>query len=420
MNIIEDIEIQAYKGIEEISFPCNSINIIVGPNNTGKSSILESIWLAVSSINNFTDSLGNEFEDLIGKEDSLEYLDDFKYLIFEGKNESKIKLRFSENNNVELNLKYCEKGYLEEISDFFRNFLLSLNDSDLSPWAYEIFGSRERDIDYRLRELQRIGRLYKPDESKEKFDLLVKELSDIVDSKKEKIRNELISSKKLFAISRVNEKLTAIYLLTKIYEGQIFSQYNDVNDVNSGPVKNIPLLISSPNIAADVSVLHDKLLSGNKIQEVIKTLKKKIPYFEDIRKKNDALVVLLNNVTEPLPFAFMGDGFKALLKLTFMAPLVENGIVLFEEPEVSMHPGYLDILADELVSSSEASQFFVSTHSLEFIDYLLEIAEKRNKIDNINIIKLHRLSNGEIERQIYGGREAKQKIEDIQIDLRGY
>lgn len=57
MNIIKDVKITDYKGIEEIHFPCESINIIVGPNNTGKSSILESIWMTISSLNNFEDVL---------------------------------------------------------------------------------------------------------------------------------------------------------------------------------------------------------------------------------------------------------------------------------------------------------------------------------------------------------------------------
>ena len=128
----------------------------------------------------------------------------------------------------------------------------------------------------------------------------------------------------------------------------------------------------------------------------------------------------LKSIDNPLPLSFMGDGFKALLKLAFLAPLVNNGIVIFEEPEVSMHPGYLEILADEIISNSENSQFFISTHSLELINYLLEKADKMNKINDINIIKLRRLNKGEIDRQILSGRQSKQKIEEIQIDLRGY
>ena len=34
MDIIKEVKIKNYKGLEEIQFPCRSINIIVGPNNT--------------------------------------------------------------------------------------------------------------------------------------------------------------------------------------------------------------------------------------------------------------------------------------------------------------------------------------------------------------------------------------------------
>lgn len=44
MEIINKIQISNYRGISKLPAPCNSINIIVGPNNTGKSSVLESIW----------------------------------------------------------------------------------------------------------------------------------------------------------------------------------------------------------------------------------------------------------------------------------------------------------------------------------------------------------------------------------------
>lgn len=405
MNVIKDVEIKEYKGIEEINFPCNSINIIVGPNNTGKSSILESIWLTIASLNDFKDILDTGFNHVIGREDN------FKYLIHGSKKESQIKLKVSENDNVELSLKYCEKDCPEELREIFHNFLFSLNEYDYSPYGYEAFGPR--DTEYRLyRELQRVSRFYKPDEPKDRLDNLLEELSSAVYAKREKVRNDLLTAEKLYITSTVDKKLNAVYLLTKNYNGQIFTQINNM--------QKIPLLIGSPNIEEDISLLHDKLLSGNKIQGVINVLKKKIPYFEDLRKSDDTLVVLLSNATEPLPLSFMGDGFKALLKLEFLAPLVKNGIVLFEEPEISMHPGYLDILADEILSNSENSQFFVSTHSLEFIGYLLEKADRKNKTDNINIIRLHRLNNGEIERQILNGRESKQKMDEIQMDLRGY
>jgi len=161
-------------------------------------------------------------------------------------------------------------------------------------------------------------------------------------------------------------------------------------------------------------------VNRKKLAEVLDTLKNRITYFEDIREVDDELVILLENLDVPLPLSSMGDGFKTLLKLSFMAPLIKNGIVLFEEPETSMHPGYLNILAREIISSSEYSQIFISTHSLELIEYLLEKAEKSDKIESIKILRLRRLSDGYIEREICSGKDAAEEVEMIKTDLRGY
>jgi len=64
MNIIKNVEITDYKGIEGMQFSCGSINIIVCPNNTGKSSTLESVWMAVASLNNFEDNLATHLYDI--------------------------------------------------------------------------------------------------------------------------------------------------------------------------------------------------------------------------------------------------------------------------------------------------------------------------------------------------------------------
>ena len=186
-------------------------------------------------------------------------------------------------------------------------------------------------------------------------------------------------------------------------------------------IRKIPLIIGSPQVVGDdVSEIYKKLVNTKKLAEVLDVLKERIPYFEDIREVDDNLVILLENLDEPLPLSSMGDGFKTLLKRSFVAPLVKNGIVLFEEPETSMHPGYLNILAREIISSSEYSQIFISTHSLELIEHLLEKAEKSDKIESIKIIRLRRLLEGYIEREICSGKDAAEEMETIKTDLRGY
>lgn len=408
MNIIKDVKITDYKGIEEIHFPCESINIIVGPNNTGKSSILESIWMAVSSLDNFEDVLETTLDDVIDESH-------IKYLVHKFKRKSSVELELHQNDRIVLDLLYSDKKYPQEIEEFFLNFVVSIDASNNPQFEYSIDRTIMRE-EYRLMtELRRARKLYKNEESKDKLDEMMQRILNKIDNTAEKIRNELIQSEKVFLTSKANNKLVAIYTIMDAYQGEIPMQNEEIL-----PISVIPLILSSPKIDEDLPELYTKLINTKKLAGVLETLRQRIPYFEDIRESDVGLQVLLENLDEPLPISFMGDGFKALLKLSFMAPLIKDGIVLFEEPEVSMHPGYLDILAKEIISSSKKSQFFISTHSLELVEYLLEKAEKANIIDSINIIRLRRLGNNYIDREICSGRDAKEEMELIKSDLRGY
>jgi len=415
MNIIKDVEITNYKGIEELRFPCGSINIIVGPNNTGKSSILESIWVAISSLNNFEDTIGTQLSD-IGVTENI------RYLIHQGKQKSTITLELVEDDGITLDLLYSERGYPEEVAEFFLSFINKAPKIDDLDYYLRHLRPFKTDSRMSLMELQsleiKIDGLYKREGSPEVLDKLMRRVSENLESSIEDYRNRLIESEKIFLTSKLNNRLIDVHAIIGIY-------YEGIPIFNEGipPIHKIPLLISSHPIGGDcdyVSELYKKLVNTKKLAEVLDTLKNRIPYFEDIREADDDLVILLENLDEPLPLSSMGDGFKTLLMLSFMAPLIKNGIILFEEPETSMHPGYLNILAREIVSSSEHSQIFISTHSLELVEYLLEKADKSDKIESIKILTLRRLSEGYIEREIFSGKEAAEEVETIKTDLRGY
>jgi len=408
MNIIKNVEITNYRGIEEMQFPCSSINIIVGPNNTGKSSILESIWMAVSSLNGFEDDLETRLYD-IGVTENI------RYLVHQGKRKSTIKLEMFGNDRITLDLLYSEKGYSEEVAEFFLDFINETPKTDILDYHRCPLKS---ELHFKIMELysieNKINRLSKKEGSKEELDKLLKRVSENLESAIEEYINELIKSEKIFLTSKLNNDLIGIRAIIDACEWEIPIPNEDVLTLYA------PLIISSPHIDKDVSELYKKLVNTKKLAGVLDTLKERIPYFEDIREAGGDLRVLLENLDEPLPLPSMGDGFKTLLKLSFMAPLVKNGIILFEEPEASMHPGYLNVLAREIISSSEYSQIFISTHSLELIEYLLEKAEKSDKIESIKILRLRRLSDGYIEREFCSGKEAAEEMEIIKTDLRGY
>jgi AAA15 family ATPase/GTPase len=116
----------------------------------------------------------------------------------------------------------------------------------------------------------------------------------------------------------------------------------------------------------------------------------------------------------------MGDGFKSMLKIFYLSVLAKNGVITLEEPELSLHPGYIEMLADAIIFCSKETQFFISTHSNDLIQSLLEVADHNNCLDSIQIIKMHpRLDTHTIEAEEIPGAEALEDIETINIDLRG-
>lgn len=428
MEIIKDIRITNYKGLEEIQFPCGSVNILVGPNNTGKSSILQSIWMAISSLNNFKDVLDTTLTDII--------LDKFNinnnhYLITQGKQQSKIELLLYDNHKLTLELLFSINEYPEGIADLFLEFVNKMSRMDnllyyprrIIKGRYDPRGNYKssEELYFLIQKLREVEQFSKNRNIKENIDErielenLMKNLSEKLDSDIEAYKNEIIKSEKLFLTAKLDNQLISLYTTMDNYTGEI-----PISKMDSFSNYMIPLIINSSTINANASVLYKRLVNTKNLAEVLNILKTRIPYFEDIREPERELHVLLENVEKPLPLSFMGDGFKALLKLSFMAPLIRNGVVLFEEPEVSMHPGYLDILAREIILNSDNSQFFITTHSMELLTRILEKADKSDKLESVKILRLRRLSDGYIEREILSGKEAKEEIETIETDLRGF
>jgi AAA15 family ATPase/GTPase len=170
----------------------------------------------------------------------------------------------------------------------------------------------------------------------------------------------------------------------------------------------------------DLSHLHDLSIESNKINKTRDSLREKIDYFEDIRKTDLGLQIFVKGQKNPLPLSSMGDGFSSLLKLTFMNNFLDNGIIILEEPESSLHPGFLYLLCEAMISNSQESQFFISTHSIDFIKTILKVAEWSNQLSNVQIIRMHSQPDGlNLDLEMISGDCAKDEIENIGRDLRG-
>jgi len=408
MEILKEIEIRNFRGIKNIKFKPKSINIIVGPNNCGKSAILEAIALFVS--------FPNDFRDVMGK-DLFEYLCERygKYILKTNSNKAEIKGKLRKREYI-LNFEYYAKGFPSDekgelISRYFTNNeaippkffidLLSKPQKNIKSDA-EIFRDKlNRELLYDVKKY--VISLYNNQSN-------LKSIHIVMNSEDLQKNLEKIASKQL-----KNE------LLLTLISFEI-SSHNVVMKFNKRGFKKYPVVFNKMMYSTEE--LHDMVIKNkyieNDINDIIEFIKEKIFYIEDIRRTKEGIYVKTSNENEYMPLSTMGDGFKALLKMSFIMALAKDGVVILEEPENSLHPRFLDIVAETLVKSSDSVQLFLSTHSLEFLYEILEKAEELEKLNEVNIIRTHRkrYKPDDVIIEVVDGKEAKERIDDIGEDLR--
>jgi len=98
-------------------------------------------------------------------------------------------------------------------------------------------------------------------------------------------------------------------------------------------------------------------------------------------------------------------------------PRRERGLlILLEEPERNLHPGYIELVTDYIakVANEERAQFFISTHSNEFVESLVDKATKVS-----SVFRMYREFDGKITYEQFTGFESKESMTEIKEDLRG-
>ena len=91
------------------------------------------------------------------------------------------------------------------------------------------------------------------------------------------------------------------------------------------------------------------------------------------RRDHDTVNIKIGNEKER-PIQSLGDGMQQLIILTL--PLFEHSdkplFLFIEEPELFLHPGFQRVLIDEILAKSERQLYvFVATHSSQFLDITL-------------------------------------------------
>lgn len=386
---INEIDISGFKGIPNIIIHPKQINILVGKNNTGKTSILEAISSTLeANINNLQMKYGEHLSSFINV----------------NRTESKVVVKL-ENENRYI---FLRKPELTEIIPEFKKQLIN-----------------------RLKVLSRtLHHIPGEGEWKKAEDLLDKILTNV--SLLHKIKDESI---RIESGNNISYIFSYTSLILKEIEPLVKYINEDIFHMNLTPFL---YLLKEPNffyMPADEN--HEKALAFIKdlaVRGIKETNKSKINEIENYLKERkicenlerfdiDKLLFKRNGKEYEIPFSFMGDGFKSLIGL-IMRTSKNTQIILMEEPENHMHPAYITEIIRQIIDFSIINniQFFITTHNCDILDVvsrdLIEPRYQTYLSKELNIIKLDYLHD-DIMVQELNRDAALEELEDLKIDLRG-
>lgn len=169
------------------------------------------------------------------------------------------------------------------------------------------------------------------------------------------------------------------------------------------------------------SAVFDKILKLDTISQInIDDLKNFLSAITNeridrIEKKIAEIIVLYNN-GQRVPMSLMGDGIKAAIAYYYALNTKKRSIILLEEPENHLHPGLMRIIADEIAKTK--SQVFITTHSIEFLGYVLDSCSKLGIEEDVRVFRFKSMEDGVPNVEVYNGSEANVAINTIGVDLR--
>lgn len=439
MTTIERLRVAGIKSIDQIELNPNQINLITGRNNVGKTSLLESI--------DFLFNPGN-IEHLRGNLDKI---------INEGSGAGSIECEYrkgqmtldSYDNTSDTNTIHDEIG------------LRQPNDSEVIEYSMDIINN-----------ILEINEGYPMGVGTEVSEIEVAQTVSNIREDTEEIMSEVVaglSEKEIISNMRDNIIILEVDgdVHPYIHLGQGYNnlrrkvvdrcieqaiQNIQIESFSEEDTKNIRNTLShdfrrllAPRFGGDqfveddprqiegVTLIRDPKLNSNSTSLSEDRSAIIASDIEDFLKDSDIIdnlndfsfnkiVYTEDNSKHEVPYEFMGDGFKSIVGCLWH--LFDNrttrNVLLLEEPDVHMHPGYVEKLVRQLIklAKEENIQLFITTHNLDMIESFLSEPLEESHGDylrsNFQIVQM----TGKIHREL-DYEQGKEEVQELNSDLRG-
>ncbi len=382
-QILRNLYINGFRGFQEITLAdFADINIIVGMNNSGKTSLLEAIGILCNPLNPF-----------VWFEVSQRKFTSNKGFFRNTPNSESLKWIFSQNKNSnneqfdrELNIS-CDGGIFvsnlkAKLSEIFS---LELNENienlDIQSNNEEQFNEDKENEDYNKKGLElsiEISYQNKEDEQQSLFE-----------------KKDIAKSFEFWENDRfVYRKPENPFIKTKIIS---------------------PSYSGSESVQLSQAILSEDKDIKNEILELIQFFDSDILDLIILFPKEKYSGIYIDHKKLGItPLYVLGDGIKKTMAIAIAIQSAENGILMIDEIETSFHVSILQSIFSWLVKSclSKNIQLFITTHSIEAVDAIIE-----SDVD-INKIVAFQLNNGNKRIKRFSGKLVKELRFEGGLDIR--
>ncbi|MEZ3115837.1 AAA family ATPase [Halobaculum sp. MBLA0147] len=423
MNLTR-VEVADFKGVSSLSFDPGQVTVLTGRNNSGKTSLLEAVELAVDPTR--IEQYGDRVESVVAAgadtaEITLEYEDDGE----RGRREVELWVPEKVNEGT-LVSELLARQELREYSHTVASNAVTPESESTEDAVLAIMSVVESNVESELRAR------WSEEVSSQLVRLSINEESYTfvyVDQTPREFVTEVTTA--------VTSSLSAdIAAETGINQGALPEEFDDsMGQFVEGSLHRMlsggHLFTDDPEPIGTVDLRDDLALTAADVDLAENGAAVRLSDIEDYLIENDLVddldTLSLDQVVYEedgekyqVPYEFTGEGFKTLLGLLWELWGDDTpDVLLLEEPENHMHPGYIRQFVYWVVGvvQDTETQVFLTTHDLDFVRSFFDFVDDPREAFLTEEFRLLKLDPEVPETYDYDA--ARETALDLQIDLRG-
>jgi predicted ATPase len=329
-NQLTHLQIKNFRSLADVKIQINPLNIIFGPNGAGKTTLLDTIWFVRDCAIRGVDLASSERDHGIG-------------LLWDGADEGEnISIKIvTPSGEYEISFGYSSG----RIEPFAGEKLFSAHDNKL---IVRIIGSDKAQV-------------YLTDQQELEF-ITLREPEKLALSRYVAFENSEPAASNIDNLLRVvrnyNSRSASLFKIKR------FGSESDSGERLQDRCENLWSVLRN---------LHDKRVIDERYDTIISFMQESFPAFDNLFFEQTGRYTVYGNFLEkgrrkPIRSSGVSDGhLQMLINLTALFSEGQNrySLILFDEPEISLHPWALAVFAKAVKLATEKwnKQVFIATHS---------------------------------------------------------